>query len=135
MSFDFHQIGSQMCFPRLRIRFSFAMVGIGGPIGVFPVLPSYRRLALCPGPPINGALLTDQFLWRRAALFSGLRTYLLLPPAKKHLLIRYWPQLMAFAGFALFVVTLVSVRRNDRMKGIEWRRVERRPRGNKAPNY
>ncbi|KAJ7438742.1 MFS general substrate transporter, partial [Mycena latifolia] len=45
----------------LRIGFSFAMVGVGGLIG----------------PPINGALLTGQFLWWRPALFSGVRTYLL----------------------------------------------------------
>ncbi|KAJ6619169.1 major facilitator superfamily domain-containing protein [Mycena sp. CBHHK59/15] len=63
----------------LRMGVSFAMVGIGGLIG----------------PPMNGALLTEQFLWWRPALFSGL---------------------MAFTGFSFFVATLVVVRGRNVMK-------------------
>ncbi|KAJ7689733.1 major facilitator superfamily domain-containing protein [Mycena rosella] len=63
----------------LRMGVSFAMVGIGGLIG----------------PPINGALLTGDFLWWRPALFSGV---------------------MAFTGFFVFLATLVVVRRKKAMK-------------------
>ncbi|KAJ7730665.1 MFS general substrate transporter [Mycena maculata] len=63
----------------LRIGMSFTMVGIGGLIG----------------PPINGALLTSDFLWWRPALFSGL---------------------MAFTGCFFFVATLVVVRRTAKVK-------------------
>ncbi|KAJ6461855.1 MFS general substrate transporter [Mycena vitilis] len=45
------------------------------------------------GPPINGALLTADFKWWQPALFSGI---------------------MGFTGFALFIVTLVAVRRREK---------------------
>ncbi|KAJ7753954.1 major facilitator superfamily domain-containing protein [Mycena maculata] len=57
----------------LRIGVAFAVVGLGGLIG----------------PPINGALLTSDYIWWRPALFSGV---------------------MAFTGFSFFVATLVAVR-------------------------
>ncbi|KAJ7635461.1 major facilitator superfamily domain-containing protein [Mycena polygramma] len=45
------------------------------------------------GPPINGALLTADFKWWQPALFSGI---------------------MGFTGFALFVATLIAVRRREK---------------------
>ncbi|KAJ7108974.1 major facilitator superfamily domain-containing protein [Mycena crocata] len=63
----------------LRMGVSFAIMGIGGFIG----------------PPINGALLTGDFIWWRPALFSGL---------------------MAFIGFGFFVATLIVVKRAGRAK-------------------
>ncbi|KAF7360752.1 MFS general substrate transporter [Mycena venus] len=56
-----------------RIGVSFAVISLGGLLG----------------PPINGALLTREFLWWRPALFSGV---------------------MAFVGFSFFVATLLVVR-------------------------
>ncbi|KAJ7766706.1 major facilitator superfamily domain-containing protein [Mycena metata] len=58
----------------LRIGVAFTFVGIGGLIG----------------PPIDGALLTNKFIWWRPALFSGI---------------------MAFVGVAFFVATLIVLRR------------------------
>ncbi|KAJ7753938.1 major facilitator superfamily domain-containing protein [Mycena maculata] len=63
----------------LRIGVAFAVVGLGGLIG----------------PPINGALLTSDYIWWRPALFSGV---------------------MAFTGFSFFVATLVAVRHRDARK-------------------
>ncbi|KAJ7464109.1 major facilitator superfamily domain-containing protein [Mycena latifolia] len=63
----------------LRMGVSFAIMGIGGLIG----------------PPINGALLTRNFIWWRPALFSGL---------------------MAFAGFVLFLAMLLTVKHRTTMK-------------------
>ncbi|KAF7354301.1 MFS general substrate transporter [Mycena venus] len=57
----------------LRMGVGFAIVGLGGLIG----------------PPISGALLTEEFIWWRPALFSGI---------------------MAFIGFFLFVATIVVLR-------------------------
>jgi MFS family permease len=57
----------------LRMGVGFAIVGLGGLIG----------------PPISGALLTEEFIWWRPALFSGV---------------------MAFVGFFLFVATIVVLR-------------------------
>ncbi|KAJ7097047.1 MFS general substrate transporter [Mycena belliarum] len=63
----------------LRMGVAFAIVGMGGLIG----------------PPINGALLTREFIWWRPALFSGM---------------------MALVGFGFFVATLFAARRKNAMK-------------------
>ncbi|KAJ7029328.1 major facilitator superfamily domain-containing protein [Mycena alexandri] len=63
----------------LRIGVAFTFVGIGGLIG----------------PPIDGALLTDKFMWWRPALFSAI---------------------MAFVGVAFFVATLIVVKRRNAEK-------------------
>ncbi|KAJ7766713.1 MFS general substrate transporter [Mycena metata] len=63
----------------LRMGVAFTVVGIGGLIG----------------PPIDGALLTDKYIWWRPALFSGI---------------------MAFVGVAFFVATLFVVKRRDATK-------------------
>ncbi|KAJ7642393.1 major facilitator superfamily domain-containing protein [Mycena polygramma] len=61
----------------LRMGVGFGFVGIGGLVG----------------PPINGALLSSDFVWWRPTLFSGL---------------------MAFVGFALYVATLVAFERKKK---------------------
>ncbi|KAJ7718869.1 MFS general substrate transporter [Mycena maculata] len=60
----------------LRMGVSFAIEGIGGLIG----------------PPINGALLTSEFIWWRPALFSGL---------------------MGLVGFGFFFATTLAVRQRS----------------------
>ncbi|KAJ7077533.1 MFS general substrate transporter [Mycena belliarum] len=65
----------------LRMGVAFGFMGIGGLIG----------------PPINGALLTGQFIWWRPATFSGV---------------------MAFVGAGLFSATLVIVRRRSMKRGV-----------------
>ncbi|KAJ6629721.1 major facilitator superfamily domain-containing protein [Mycena sp. CBHHK59/15] len=63
----------------LRIGVAFAAVGLGGLIG----------------PPINGALLTENFIWWRPTLFSGL---------------------LAATGSFCFLLTLITVRRRNAEK-------------------
>ncbi|KAJ7464119.1 major facilitator superfamily domain-containing protein [Mycena latifolia] len=62
----------------LRMGVSFAVVGFGGLVG----------------PPINGALLTEHFMWWRPELFNGVT---------------------AFIGFS-FMATLVAARRKAAIK-------------------
>jgi hypothetical protein len=64
----------------LRMGVSFAFEGIGCFVGklnihfaIFELDNDY--LVLTPaGPPINGALLTSDYVWWRPALFSGVCT-------------------------------------------------------------
>ncbi|KAJ7164233.1 major facilitator superfamily domain-containing protein [Mycena filopes] len=66
----------------LRMGICFGFVGIGGLVG----------------PPINGALLTSNYIWWRPALFSGV---------------------MAFVGFAFFVAMVLALRRKARAKVVQ----------------
>ncbi|KAJ7131769.1 MFS general substrate transporter [Mycena crocata] len=66
----------------LRMGIAFTFIGIGGLIG----------------PPIHGALLTDNFIWWRPALFSGI---------------------VAFVGFAFIVAALFVVKRRNAVREIK----------------
>ncbi|KAJ7796288.1 MFS general substrate transporter [Mycena leptocephala] len=70
---DFTELG-------LRMGVSFAIEGIGGLVGE---------------APINGLLLTGNFLWWRPALFSGL---------------------LGLVGFAFFFATVLTVRHKSRIR-------------------
>ncbi|KAJ7496619.1 major facilitator superfamily domain-containing protein [Mycena latifolia] len=65
----------------LRIGIAFAAVGLGGLVG----------------PPIHGALLTENFVWWRPTVFSGL---------------------MAVLGSLFFVATLITVRKKNARKSV-----------------
>ncbi|KAJ7499842.1 MFS general substrate transporter [Mycena latifolia] len=84
----------------LRLGVALAASGLGGLIG----------------PPINGALLTDHYVWWRPALFSGL---------------------MAVAGSCFFVATLVTVRRQNAIQDRPLPAAEGEPykRNNKEVKY
>ncbi|KAJ7024650.1 major facilitator superfamily domain-containing protein [Mycena alexandri] len=65
----------------LRMGVGFGVAGIGGLVG----------------PPINGALLTPNYIWWRPALFSGV---------------------MAFVGFAFFLAMLLTIRRKKKTQAL-----------------
>jgi hypothetical protein len=65
---------------RLRMGVAFGFMGVGGLIGVLYhlILSALNITIHCndnTGPPINGALLSGDFVWWRPALFSGVRTH------------------------------------------------------------
>ncbi|KAI8975830.1 major facilitator superfamily domain-containing protein [Trametes punicea] len=81
----------------------------GARMGIAFALAGFGTLT---GPPIDGALLTGNYIWWRPSLFSGVSPP---PPARlpssRSLAHSVRAQLMAFLGFASFSTSIVLLRR------------------------